>query len=180
MDVNDAITNRKTTYNFLDKEVDEEIIINLIKAAVKSPTAGGIREYEFIIVTNPSIKGQISKICLTPNIDSAPFIIIVVCDKSKMDAIFDEENSETFCVENAALAIENILITASSYNLGSAWIATIQQEELKKLLEIPEKYKIRGVIPVGYPNEEKIIKKDLLKSDLSKIVHIEKFNNTAE
>ncbi len=179
MDVYDAITRRKTVYSFLDKEVNEEVVLKLIDSAIKSPTAGGIREYEFIIVTNPDKKKEISRVSLTPHIDSAPFIVIVICDKSKMDAVFDEEDSETFCVENAALAIENLLLMASSYGLGSAWIATLQQEELRKLLAIPEKYKVRGIIPIGYIKEEGEIRNSGPKVDISRIVHIEKFNNNA-
>ncbi|MCL4376332.1 nitroreductase family protein [Candidatus Parvarchaeota archaeon] len=180
MDVYDAITKRRTVYSFLAKEVSEDIILKLIDSAVRSPTAGGIREYEFIIVTNPALKLEISKISLTPHIDSAPLIIVVICDKSKMDAIFDKEDSETFCVENAALAIENLLLVASSYGLGSAWIATLQQDEIKKTLAIPEKYKVRGIIPIGYIKEEGEVKPIGPKADLSKIVHIEKFNSNAD
>ncbi len=180
MDVYDAITKRNTAYNFLDKEVSEEIIINLINSAVKSPAAGGVREYEFIIVTNPDFKAQISRISLTPHIDTAPFMVIVICDKSKLDAVFDADDSETFCVENASLAIENILLMASNYELGSAWIATLQQEELRKLLGIPDKYKIRGVIPIGYVKTETSSKGSVPRVDISKIVHLEKFNNGVE
>ena len=180
MDVYDAITKRRTVYPFLDKEVNEEIILKLIDSAVKSPTAGGIREYEFIIVTNQNAKREISKISLTPYIDSAPFMVVVICDKSKMDAVFDEEDSETFCVENAALAIENMLLMASSYGLGSAWIATLQQGDIKKLLSIPEKYKVRGIIPLGYAKDEATIKINAPKVDMNRIVHIEKFNNSTD
>ncbi len=180
MDVYDAITKRRTVYSFIDKEVNEEVVLKLIDAAVKSPTAGGIREYEFIIVTNPNTKKEISRISLTPHIDSAPFMVVVICDKSKMDAVFDQEDSETFCVENAALAIDNILLMASSYDLGSAWIATLQQDEIKNLLGIPEKYKVRGIIPIGYIRDDVEIKRISPKVDLSRIVHIEKFNKNNE
>ena len=69
---------------------------------------------------------------------------------------------------------------ASSYGLGSAWIATLQQEEIKKLLAIPEKYKVRGIIPIGYIKEDGEVKTGGPKVDLSRIVHIEKFNSNAD
>ncbi len=180
MDVISAIASRGTTYKFLSKDVSEEIVVNLIESAVKAPVAGGIREYEFIIVTDRSKKEELSKISLTPNIESSPFIVVVICDKSKMDAVFDEEESEIFCVENAALAIENLLLTATSYGLGSAWIATLQQESIKKLLGIPSKYIVRGVIPIGYAEDKEIQRKNSQAIDISNIVHLEKFNNDAE
>ena len=48
-------------------------------------------EYEFIIVSKPANKTEISKICLTPNIDSAPYIIVVICDPEKLKAVFGLE-----------------------------------------------------------------------------------------
>jgi nitroreductase len=180
MDVQSAIENRKTVFRFSEKDVSEETVVNLIGSAVKAPAAGGIREYEFIAVTDKDTKAQLSKLSSTPNIDSAPFMIVLVCDKSKIDAVFDEEESGVFCVENAALAIENILLTATSYGLGSAWVATLQQESIKKLLNIPGKYAVRGVIAIGYPEKEEAIGKISSPLDMSKIVHIEKFNNNAE
>lgn len=179
MDVRNAIENRVTTYRFSERDVSEEMVVNIINSAISAPAAGGVREYEFIIVTDKLKKQELSRICLTPNIDSAPFMLLIICDKSKLDSIFDEEESAVLCVENAALAIENALLAATDYGLGSAWVATLQQEPIKKLLEIPEKYIVRGVIPMGYAEikSNKPFNKPTI--DIGKIVHLEKFNNNA-
>ena len=179
MDVNSAIENRVTSYHFSDKDVSEEMVVNIIESAVKAPVAGGVREYEFIIITGKEGKKQLSELSMTPNIDSAPFIVVVVCDKTKLEAVFDDKDSETFCVENVSLAIENMLLTATSLGLGSAWISTLKQEPINKSLNIPANYIVRGVIPMGYTAEQGTKKKNPAV-DISKLVHLEKFNNNAE
>ncbi len=96
-----------------------------------------------------------------------------MCNPVKLN-IIKEDVRETICAENAAIAIENILLCAVNEGLGSAWISNIDQEKLKKLLDIPKGYIVRGVIPIGYPIEEKQIKGVI--PSLKEIVHIEKFN----
>jgi nitroreductase len=177
MDIYEAIAKRKTVYSFSNKAVKEEVIIKILDAARLAPCAGGIHEYEFLVVTDVNKKAQLSQICLTPNINTAPFIIIVFCDPEKLKTLFGDEGEDVLCVENAALAIENIILYAAELGLGSAWIATVQQEEVKKLFDIPAKYVVRGVIPVGYPNEDSRAVLQPIIPKLKEITHIESFNN---
>lgn len=179
MDVYELIKNRKTVYAFSNKTVKEETVIKLLDAARLAPAAGGVHEYEFLVVTDKSKKYQLSQICLTPNIDSAPFIIVVFCDPEKLKTVFGEEGEEVFCVENASLAIENIILCAADFGFGSAWVATVQQDAIKKLFDIPEKYVVRGVIPIGYPNEEGKGAYLGTPPKLKEITHVESFNNKA-
>lgn len=179
MDLYDIVKNRRTVYSFSPRKVDEELIIKLLDAAHLAPAAGGIHEYEFVVVTEQQKKDKISELCLTPNINSAPFIIIVICNPSKLKTVFDEEETNTFCIENAALAIENILLYAAQQGLGSAWIATMQQKGIKNLLGIPDNYLIRGVIPVGYPLDSGSGAPQTSIPVLKEITHVESFNNKA-
>ncbi len=179
MDLYDAIKNRKTVYSFSSKPVKEDIIIKILDVGRLAPVAGGIHEYEFVVVSEQPKKDEISKLSLVPNINSAPFIIVVVCDPVKLATVFDEEDSKTFCVENAALAIENMLLYATEQGLGSAWIATAPQEPVKKSLDIPNKYIVRGIIPIGYPLDTHVSAVQTVVPALKEIVHIESFNNKA-
>jgi nitroreductase len=179
MDLYDVVKNRKTVYSFSSKPVKEETIIKILDTARMAPAAGGIHEYEFVVVSEQVKKDEISRLCLTPNINSAPFIIIVICDPAKLNTVFDAEDTGIFCVENAALAIENVLLYAAEQGLGSAWIATVQQELVKKLLDIPDKYIIRGVIPVGYPLDVHAGVVQTVIPALKEITHVESFNNKA-
>jgi nitroreductase len=177
MDAYEAMNRRKTVYSFSNKALSEEIVIKLLDVARMAPAAGGIHEYEFIVVSESAKKDEISKICLTPHINGAPFMIIVICDPEKLETIFGSDGESVFCVENASLAIENIILYAAELGIGSAWIATVQQDALKRLLDIPERYVVRGVIPIGYPNGEETSAPNIVLPKLKEITHIESFNN---
>ncbi len=180
MGVYETIKSRKTIYSFLNKPVKEETIINMLDAARFSPAAGGIHEYEFVVVMDKDNKKKLAQICLTPNIDGAPVMIVIMCDPKKLINLFGEEGESVFCSANAAMAIDNIMLYATDNGLGTAWISNIDQVAVKKLLDIPENYIVRGIIAVGYPSEEKSKDYTISPPRLKDMVHEERFNNKAE
>ncbi|GAI63168.1 unnamed protein product, partial [marine sediment metagenome] len=48
----------------------------------------------------------------------------------------------------------NILLGAVKYGIGSCWMANIKVRKIKSLLEVPDKYQVKHVISLGYPDEE--------------------------
>lgn len=180
MGVYELIKSRRTTYSFIDKPVKEENIIKILDAARLTPAAGGIHEYEFIVVMEPGNRKKLGQICLTPNIESAPAMIVVICDPEKLINIFGEEGESVLCPENAAMAIENIILYATELGLGTAWISNLDQVAIRKALGVPDKYVVRGIVALGYPSNEKPGGYNINPPSLKDMVHEESFNNKAE
>ena len=55
---------------------------------------------------------------------------------------------------NVSIALENIVLAASAQGLGTCWIGDFIEDEVKRLLEIPENFKIVSLLSVGYPCEK--------------------------
>lgn len=60
--------------------------------------------------------------------------------------------------EDCSAAIQNILLMAKALGLGTCWVIAPSQDvrdelKLKKLLKVPEEYKIVSVVALGYPDE---------------------------
>lgn len=58
-----------------------------------------------------------------------------------------------YCIQDAAAATQNILLTAYSLGLGTCWIGAFDEAELKEVLNAPEGIRPVAMIPVGYPQE---------------------------
>jgi len=54
-------------------------------------------------------------------------------------------------------AVENILLGAVSFGIGTCWMAAINYKKIKELFEIPEHYDLKQVISLGYPDEESVM-----------------------
>ena len=55
------------------------------------------------------------------------------------------------------IALQSMLLTATEKGFGGCMIGSIQREKLRKILEIPEQYKILQILALGKPSEEVVI-----------------------
>jgi hypothetical protein len=60
------------------------------------------------------------------------------------------------CHHDAGAAIENLLLAAWEKGLGGCWIASIDRDRLRTILNVPEHLDIDSVISLGYPAEQPV------------------------
>ncbi len=92
-----------------------------------------------------------------PGFKDAPVIIVVCGDLRSYQATvltthFYPSEGDTFHM-NIGNATQNIHLAAAALGLGAQWVSTglIAEEKLKRLLGIPESFRIFVIVPVGYP-----------------------------
>jgi nitroreductase len=154
VDVIETICKRRSIRNYLDKQVEKDMIITLLKAATAAPTAANCQPWEFIVIDEAEKLSELKDKLIFARYN-AP-VAIVVCGNLKLS--FKGPNQEMW-VQDCSAAIENILIAATSIGLGSVWIGIYPLESnikaLKKILNIPEYVIPLGIVYVGYSAEEK-------------------------
>lgn len=177
-----CIRTRRSRRKFLDKEISDEIINELIDCARYAPFGGppipDCQIWEFIIIRNKEIK---KKLALEYNdrqhIAVAPAVIAVCADKNK-DSDYRDWDITT------SLAIENLLLAVNALGLGACFVTTFahhvskkhkeDRRKLIKALNLPEHIELIALIPVGYPDpSEKIEKKKLRGTD--EMTHFDKW-----
>jgi len=92
-------------------------------------------------------------------------LVLVFADASKNDARGNGEYYiwETLETQNCSASIQNILTMAAAHGLGSCWVSASEKMNYNRMLsgktwrkalssyEIPEYYKMQGVVVLGYP-----------------------------
>jgi len=154
MKVIETIYQRRSIRKYLDKKVERDKIITLLKAATAAPTAANCQPWEFIVIDEEEKLTELREKLIFARY-KAP-AAIVVCGNMKLAF---KGPSQEFWVQDCSAAIENILIAATSIGLGTVWIGIYPLENnirpLKKILNIPEYVTPLGIVYVGYPAEEK-------------------------
>ncbi|MCB2299551.1 nitroreductase family protein [Clostridium tagluense] len=154
MDIIETIYKRRSIRNYLDKQVEKDTIITLLKAATAAPTAANCQPWEFIVIDDAEKLLEMREQLIFARYN-AP-VAIVVCGNMKL--AFKGPGKEMW-VQDCSAAIENILIAATSIGLGSVWIGVYPIESnikpVKKILNIPEHVTPLGIVYLGYPAEEK-------------------------
>ena len=154
VDVIETIYKRRSIRNYLDKQVEKDTIITLLKAATAAPTAANCQPWEFIIIDDAEKLSELKDKLIFARYN-AP-VAIVVCGNMKLSF---KGSAQEMWVQDCSAAIENILIAATSIGLGSVWIGIYPLEghikSVKKVLNIPEHVTPLGIVYVGYSAEEK-------------------------
>ncbi len=154
MDVIDMIMKRRSIRNYLDKPVERDLILSLLKAATAAPTAANAQPWEFVVIDEPEmLKALKDKLIFARY--NAP-VAIVVCGNMKLA---HKGPGRDMWVQDCSAAIENMLIAAPGIGLGTVWIGVHPIESnakpLAKLLKIPDYVVPLGIVLVGYPAEIK-------------------------
>lgn len=150
----DLLFKRRSIRKFKNKEIEKNKIDTLIKSALLSPSSRGNNPWEFIIINDKDLLNKLSqsKEHGSSFLKKAPLGIVVIADPKKGDV----------WIEDTSIASIIIQLTAESIGLSSCWIqirerfhnANITSEEyIKKLLNIPEKFRVESIIAIGYPDE---------------------------
>ena len=65
-----------------------------------------------------------------------------------------------------------MILQACELGLGTCWIGAFEEDEVKKILEIPKSVRVVALIPLGYPDEDPSQRS---RKDLDQIICYEKF-----
>jgi 5,6-dimethylbenzimidazole synthase len=155
MDVSTAIKERRSCRAFLPTPVADETIERILEAAIWAPSPMNAQPWEFIVITNQDVKGQIysevedrRKSLLEKSgwkwlgryqvdfILSAPVIIAVVGNPDKTGADRFLEGGGMGYQHACAAAIQNMLLTAHALGLGSLWFTLFDFNRVREILGI--------------------------------------------
>ena len=154
MDVFECIITRASVRSYEKKDVPNELIGQMLEAAVRAPSAGNIQPWEFIVVKDIEIKKELASAALKQrHVEEAPVVIVVCAGHEKSADKYGERGKSLYCIQDTAAAIENMVLTAHSLGLGTCWVGAFEEDEVRSILNIPQKLRPVALITVGFPRE---------------------------
>jgi len=154
MDVSEAITGRRSIRAFKRENVSEEIVEKLVDAARWAPSAGNIQPWEFIIIRETRIKRKLANAALNQTfIEEAPVVIVICACEILSSQRYGDRGKELYCLQDTAAAVQNLLLLAYSFGLGTCWVGAFKEEEVRETLRVPDGTRPVAIVPVGFPAE---------------------------
>ncbi|KYH39232.1 MAG: hypothetical protein AYL30_000810 [Candidatus Hecatellales archaeon B24] len=173
MEVFEAIYGRRSVRSFKPNPFPEEFLMKILDAGRWAPSAGNVQPWEFIVVREQKLKEGLSMAALHQTfIAEAPVVIVVCADLDRARGSYGLRGETLYCLQDTAAAVQNMLLAACSLGLGTCWVGAFDEEAVKAVLEIPERYRPVAIIPVGYPGETP---GKTPRRSLRSILHMEKF-----
>ncbi|MBO6109271.1 MAG: nitroreductase family protein [Methanobrevibacter sp.] len=160
----DLTLKRRSIRNYLNEEIDDEIIQEILNVALTAPSSWGGHPVHFIVVKD---KNMIQKIAHCKAMGAAPLTKAKVC----IVVMADTSRCELW-IEDASVASTYILLAAEQFDIGACWIhirnrdgqIKTADEEIRDLLNVPNSFRVLNCVALGKKGE---FKNEYLKENLS-------------
>lgn len=160
MELKTAIEERRSIRKFEEKDVSDEILLDLIKCATKAPSGHNRQPWKFQIIRG-ELKNKIADTLYQKTMDiegsTAPHTAGIIREAPVLIAVYlTEDNAENYLYDILSIggAIENMLLRATDIQLGSLWIGntSLIEEELKEILDT--NLRVISTVAVGYKAQD--------------------------
>lgn len=170
------MTERKSVRRYLDKKVKEDYIADILEAARHAPSSGNVQNWKIIIVTDETIKDDLSVACLKQKwINQAPVLLVICDEKENPRRLYGKRGVELYSIQNCAALIQNILLAAKDYGLDTCWVGAFDESAVTRILKIPDEYSPDAIITLGYGREKDF--KPTNRVGLKELVYLNQFGS---
>jgi nitroreductase len=170
MDFNQVISKRFSVRSFTSQEIDQNCILEILKAARLAPSAVNFQPWHFIVITGKENLTELQQVYPRNWFREAPVCIVVCSDHSQSWKRKSDEKD--FADVDAAIVIDHLILKATDLGLGTCWVCNFDVEIARKNLQIPDHIEPIALIPLGYTTTEAPPKS---RKPLSEMVHWQKF-----
>ena len=151
MDVAKAIRDRRSVRSYENKDIPQEVLIKVLEAARLAPSANNRQPWKFVVVREAAKRKALSKAAKEQQfVAEAPVVIAAVALEPERTMTC---GVPTYAVD-LAIAVDHMTLAAVQQGLGSCWIGAFYQEDVRKLLEIPDECKVAALLTLGYPRDQ--------------------------
>ena len=151
------LRNRSRRRFYQDHKVTEQELRDLIDLARLSPSARNAQPLKYFISYTPGTNAKIF-----PHLSWAGYLADWIGPEegerpsAYIVMLLDTEITDNqFCDDG--IAIQSILLGATEKGLGGCTIAAIDRENLREVLQIPDRYEILYVLAIGKPKETVVL-----------------------
>lgn len=190
------------------KNISDALIFRILNAAHHAPSVGFSQPWNFIVIKDESIRKQVKDSFLIEHRKSISILeqyddkqrkekylslklegimesalnICVTYDHSRFGPfVLGRTSIEETGVYSVCCAIQNLWLAARAEGIGVGWVSILSDEDLHKILNIPENIKLVAYLCLGFV-EEFADKPDLEKVgwlprlELDKVVYYDQWN----
>ena len=148
MNVMDAVKERYSVRNYQIKDVEEDKLERVLEAARWAPSAYNRQEWRFVIVRDPSTRQKLTKASHDQeSVGQAP-VVIAACTTDT--SLIMPCGQVAYPIE-LAIAIDHMTLKAVEEGLGTCWIGTFEEDQVKTILDIPDQIRVVILLTLGYP-----------------------------
>jgi nitroreductase len=171
-----TVRTRRSVRNYKPDPISQDSLNGVLEAVRVAPSGSNRQPWRFIVVKDKAVKEKLAEACHEQLwIAEAP-VVVVACGRT-LNYDRGEYMGDLSMLVDVAIAFTHMILAARAEGLGTCWLGSFSNEEVKKLLGVPEQdWNVVAVSPLGYPKDgEKAFTESKDRKPLSEIVSTDKF-----
>lgn len=148
MNVFEAIKERRSIRAFEEKPIPEDKLLRVLEAGRLAPSAKNMQEWRYVLVEDNELRRKLAVACNNQYFIAEAPVVIVGCATMTDYILTCGQPAYTIDV---SISMDHMSLQAVEEGLGTCWIGAFKEDEVKKLLNIPEEMRVVEVMPLGFP-----------------------------
>jgi len=156
MTVLEAIKLRRSVRAYSPRPIPDDLMQRMRDALRYAPSACNIQPWEFIIVTDASLRRQLARAAKEQLWMADAPVTIVACGHPKLAYPRMGGRHSSLDID-LAIALDHLTLAAVAEGLGTCWIGAFFEDPVKAILSVPEDVRVVAMTPLGYPASDGLI-----------------------
>jgi len=175
MELDKVIQGRHSVRRFTNRKPGWRKIIECIDSARYAPMAGNNYTLKFILVDDEEKIQKIAEACQQNHVGQVKFIVVACSTLLRPMNLYGKEG-EVWTRQQAGAAIQNFLLKIEESGLATCWVGYFVEEQIKRILKIPDKVNVEAVFPIGYEYDKAKTKR--ARIELDRILYFDTYKNS--
>ena len=148
MNLYEVIKSRYSVRSYLNKPVEQEKLDRILDAARLAPSGSNRQPWKFVVVRDAETRKKLVPACSNQEfVGQAPVVIAgvgLMPDRIMSCGVPGDP-------VDVAIALEHVALAATAEGLGTCWIGSFHQDQVRRVLDVPANAKVVEVMTLGYP-----------------------------
>lgn len=141
-----AIMGRRSIRSFNPKPLPDKDLKAIVEAGRHAPSAANRQPWHIVVVRESEQKKRLAAACSNQMWLADAGAIVAGVGKPDV-------NEKWYSVD-VAIALQNMVIAATSLGYGTCWIGAFDQGQVREVLGLPDSFVVVALTPVGFPKDE--------------------------
>jgi len=151
MDFYEVIKTRRSVRSFKADAIPDDVLERVLNAARIAPSGSNRQPWRFIVIRDPAVRERLVPSCHGQRFIAAAPIVVAACGRY-IDFDRGDWMGDSSMLVDVTIAIDHLVLAARAEGLGTCWIGSFNNDQIKELLDVPDGWEIVALTPLGYPD----------------------------
>jgi nitroreductase len=138
--------NRRSVRKYMSRAIPEDDLRTILEAGRQAPSAANRQPWHFVVVREDGQRRRLAEACSGQMWLADAGAIIAGIGKPDVN--------EKWYPVDVAIALQNMIVTATALGYGTCWIGAFEEAKVKEVLGLPEGMRVVALTPVGAPDDK--------------------------